>query len=131
MLSLGLIKGNLRRKPAESAQSFPGVFGHAQVVAQLLDGRSRPDAGPVGRLAMILLAALIGMALGLWRGPVIVTMLAALALPVLWLLGVFYLVREFGLMLPAAAPVFALWLALAAFALIRARRAEKTRKTRA
>ena len=58
---------------------------------------------------------------------VLVSLLIALALPALYLVGAFLLMRQTGLMLPVAAPAFALWLALAAFALMRARRAEKSR----
>ena len=104
---------------------FPGVFAHAQILAQTLDGRARALPGPAVEFAAMLAAALIGMVLGLWRLPAPISLLGGIAIPVLWGLGVFYLRQEAALMLPIAPPVIACWLSLIAFALIRARRHER------
>ncbi len=110
---------------AERDPRFPAVFAHAQILAQMLDGRARVLPGPAAEFAAMLAAALIGMALGLWRLPAPVSLLGGIAIPVLWALGVFYLREETALMLPIAPPVIACWLSLIAFALLRARRREK------
>ncbi len=103
-------------------ESFAGVFGHAQVVAQLLDGRSRLRVGwKVGSL-LVLMAVIVGMLLALLRVPAIIPLVLALLLPVAWVLGVYYLRRELGLGLPVIQPALGAGLSLATFALFRARR---------
>lgn len=102
--------------------SFYGVEAHAQILAQLLDGRSRSRTGPALTIAALIAAALMGMALGLWSAPVVASLSAAVAIPLLWTLGVFAVRYMSGHMLPVASPVFAFWLAMTGFALIRGRR---------
>ena len=103
-------------------ESFAGVFGHAQIAAQLLDGRSRPVVGPVAGLALVLGAVIIGMLLAIVRLPAIIPLILALVLPVAWILFVFYVRKETSVGLPALPPALGAGLALATFALFRARR---------
>ena len=103
-------------------ESFAGVFGHAQVVAQLLDGRSRPKVGRVVGSLLVLMAAIVGMLVALLRVPAVIPLILAVALPIAWILGVFLVRREFGIGLPYVPPALAAGLSLATFALFRARR---------
>ncbi len=103
-------------------ESFAGVFGHAQVAAQLIDGRSRPKVGQAAGSLLVLMAVIIGMLLALLRVPAIIPLILALLLPVAWVLAVYYLRRELGLGLPVIPPALGAALSLATFALFRARR---------
>ena len=102
--------------------SFAGVFGHAQIVAQLLDGRSRPKVGPTVSGLLVLGAVIVGMGLAVLRLPAVIPLILALLLPIGWVLFVFYIRRETGTTLPALPPAIGAGLSLAAFALFRARR---------
>ena len=111
--------------------SFAGVFGHAQIVAQLLDGRSRRDVGPeVGRL-LVLGAVIFGMVLAYLRIPAAIPLALALLLPIVWILGVFFLRQETGYSVPALPPALGAGLSLGAFALFRARRFDATSRVAA
>ena len=103
-------------------ESFAGVFGHAQIVAQLLDNRNRPSAGPVVGWLLVLGAVIVGMLLAIVRMPAIIPLLLALLLPIAWITGVFYVRQETGFGLPALPPAMGAFLSLATFALFRARR---------
>ncbi len=102
--------------------SFAGVFGHAQIIAQLLDGRSRPVVGPIVGVLLVLGAVIVGMVLAFLRLPAVIPLILALLLPIGWILGVFYLRQTTGYGVPALPPAIGAGLSLAAFALFRARR---------
>lgn len=109
-------------------EAFPGVYAHAQVAAQLIDGRARPVAGPGLALAVTLGGVLIGMVFALARLAPLAALAAMLALPVAWVAAVFLVRRETELALPVVAPTLAAWLAFAAFAVMRARHVERRRR---
>jgi adenylate cyclase len=102
--------------------SFAGVFGHAQIVAQLLDGRSRLVVGPAVGWLLVLGAVIIGMLLAFLRLPAIIPLILALLLPIGWILAVFYIRETTGYAVPALPPALGAGLSLATFALFRARR---------
>lgn len=102
--------------------SFAGVFGHAQIVAQLLDGRTRPVVGPAFGVMLVIGAVIVGMMLAVLRLPAVIPLILALLLPIGWVLFVFFVRDETGVGLPALPPAIGAGLSLAAFALFRARR---------
>ena len=102
--------------------SFAGVFGHAQIVAQLLDGRSVQKVGPVVGAMLVLSAVITGMLLTIIRLPAFIPFILAMLMPIAWILGVFYMHKETGIIMPALPPAIGAGLSLAAFALFRARR---------
>ena len=102
--------------------SIGGVIGHAQIVAQLLDRRSRQAVGPMVGMLLVLGAVIIGMALACLRIPAVVPLVLALLLPIGWIVGVFYLRQTTGYSVPALPPAIGVGLSLGAFALFRARR---------
>ena len=103
-------------------ESFAGVFGHAQIAAQLLDGRTRPVVGPAAGFALVLGAVIIGMLLAIVRLPAVIPFALAVLLPLVWIVVVFFVRQETGVGLPALPPALGAGLALATFALFRARR---------
>ena len=58
--------------------SFAGVFGHAQIVAQLLDGRSRPKIGRTVSVLLVFGAVILGMGLAVLRLPAVIPLILAL-----------------------------------------------------
>ena len=109
-------------------EAFAGVFGHAQVLAQLLDGRSRTLPGLRFRLVAVILAALAGALLALLRVPVSVPLGLAVVAPVAWVAVVFLVRSQGDLALPALPPALGLAVSLAAFALFRARRFDRAQR---
>ncbi|MEE8544508.1 MAG: adenylate/guanylate cyclase domain-containing protein [Alphaproteobacteria bacterium] len=109
-------------------EAFAGVFGHAHVLAQLLDGRSRTLPGLRFRLLAVILAALAGALLALLRVPVYVPLGLAVGAPVAWVAVVFLVRYQGGLALPALPPALGLAVSLAAFALFRARRFDRAQR---
>lgn len=94
--------------------TIPGVVVHAHVAAQMLDGRSVRRAGEASWLAVLALAALLGVAIGLsgwafWR-----QLLAGLVLLAGWLGAALYAIHAASLLLPAAPTVSAFVIAFAA-----------------
>ncbi len=112
-------------------ESFPGVYGHAMVVAQLLDRRSRQVLGPGVDILLVLFAVSVGMLLALMRVPAIIPLILAAGLPVAWIAGVFYLRKETGLIVPSAPPALGVGLSLSIFALFRARRFDQSQRVAA
>lgn len=102
--------------------SFAGVFGHAQIAAQLLDGRSRLAVGPAVGGLLVLAAVVVGMLLAFLRLPAIIPLVLALLLPIGWVMAVFYIRKTTGYAVPALSPALGTGLSLATFALFRARR---------
>ena len=72
--------------------------------------------------AVLIAAALMGVALGLWRTKPVVALEGAVVITLLWILGVYAIRYWTGFMFLVASPVFSVWLAITAFALIRGRR---------
>ncbi len=103
-------------------ESFPGVYGHAQIAAQLMDNRARKLPPRYTESFLVLLAVIIGLLLALLRVPAIIPFALGLLLPLAWVVGVFYLRRHTGLNIPAVPPALGIGLSLATFALFRARR---------
>jgi adenylate cyclase len=108
--------------------TFSGVQAHAQILAQLLDGRTCAQWGIPLQWALTLLTGLLGLMLALWRMPALVPFGLVLVLPVLWIVGVFLLCQEWGLVVPAISPALALGLSLGGFALYRARRFDHSQR---
>ena len=109
-------------------EAFAGVFAHAQVVAQLLDGRSRTLPGPGLNLIAVIAAALLGVALALIRVPAYLPTILAVLLPIAWIAVVFLVRHQMDMALPALPPALGLGFALGSFALFRARRFERVQR---
>ncbi len=87
---------------------MPGITVHAHTLAQLIDHRAGPAAGPLTGGALALGAAVIGVALAeLASGLAMELGLAALALIALWGVG-FWAFPGLGILLPLVTPTLAL-----------------------
>ena len=95
------------------------MIGHAQIVAQLLDGRSKRVVGPVELL--LLGAVLAGMVVGFLRIPTVIHLVLALLVPIGLILGVFYLRQATGYSVNAVIPALACGGSLFVTALLRTR----------
>ncbi len=124
--------GDLHRTPFARLRSrdgaLPGVAAHAQIVAQLIDGRRRVLPGPELELLAVVLAVAAGALLALARVPAYVPIICALLLPVSWVTIVFLVRQQTEVMLPALPPVLGLGFALGGFALLRARRFDRAQR---
>ena len=117
------------RTPLSVAQGavMPGVFIHAQALAQLLDGTTYPAAGRVAEGLLVTVAALFGVLLPFarlrlhWK-----TLIALAGLGGYWTLGFAYFAAG-GALLPLLSPTLGLLLALA-FGTTYARRRDQVEK---
>ena len=90
------------------SRNVPGVMIHAHALAQLLDGRRSPYAGPYTQAAVVVLATIFGFALVLLPIAAGFKVLAFLVIGVLgWIAG-FVIFALGGPVLPLAAPTLAM-----------------------
>lgn len=86
---------------------LPGVMVHAQILAQLIDGRSVPPTPFLAEIGLLILAALAGIAAGWWlgwgTGDFPVWFLGGLAVLLLGALAF----ADYGVIMPSGATYFA------------------------
>jgi len=107
---------------------IPGVMAHAQILAQLIDGRVRavPSAGL--RWLLITGALVLSAALAMARPSAVIAILLAAGVPVLWIILGLYVRRETGFPLPALPPALAFGAGVGAFSAYQARRLDQMQR---
>ena len=113
---------------SRNGSGTPGVMMHAQVVAQLVDGRARAVPSAALEALLIVGALVFSATLVIVRPSAIAAIGLAVLVPLLWILAVLVVRQEWALTLPALSPALAFGAGVGAFSAYQARRLDRMQR---